>query len=175
VEVTTRLRAVRPEEVAVLHTWGSESPAEFEDFSGPPPPGVPRAARPAQVDGGGTLAVTDGVDLLLGSVGWRPVLHGPAPGSSALEIGISLHRATWGRGHGTRAQRMLADYLFATTPVHRLQASTDVDNHAERRALERAGFRREGVLRGAQWRGGAYRDLVLFSHLRTDDLPGPRE
>jgi aminoglycoside 6'-N-acetyltransferase len=63
---------------------------------------------------------------------------------------------------------MLADYLFATTPVHRLQASTDVDNRPEQAALERAGFLREGLLRGAQWRRGAYHDLVLFSRLRTD-------
>lgn len=166
--VTTRLRAVRPAELTVLQGWERESPSEFEDFSGPPPPGVPAAPRPEPSPGSGTLAVTDGVDLLLGSVGWRPVLHGPSPGSQALDIGISLHAETWGRGHGTRAQRMLADYLFATMPVHRVQASTDVDNAAEQIALERAGFVREGLLRGAQWRRGAYHDLIGYARLRTD-------
>ncbi len=37
--------------------------------------------------------------------------------------------------------------LFAMTDVYRFEASTDVDNTAEQRALEKVGFSREGVLR----------------------------
>ena len=37
------------------------------------------------------------------------------------------------------------------------------------RALERAGYHREGVLRGAQWRAGAWHDLVLYARLRGDE------
>ncbi len=73
-----------------------------------------------------------------------------------------------GRGHGTAAQRALADHLFATTLIERLEAGTDVDNIAEQRALEKAGFTGEGVLRHAQFRGGRWRDLVLYSRLRAD-------
>ena len=43
-----------------------------------------------------------------------------------------------------------------------------MSNPREQPALSRAGFTREGVLRGAQWRRGAWRDLVTFSRLRTD-------
>jgi hypothetical protein len=35
-------------------------------------------------------------------------------------------------------------------------------------ALERAGFTREGVLRRAAFRDGAYRDMVLYSILRDE-------
>ncbi|MEO6713505.1 MAG: GNAT family protein, partial [Mycobacteriales bacterium] len=59
-------------------------------------------------------------------------------------------------------------HLFATTDVFRIEASTDVENVAEQRSLERAGFTREGVLRRAQFRSGAYHDIVLYSRLRTD-------
>jgi RimJ/RimL family protein N-acetyltransferase len=52
--------------------------------------------------------------------------------------------------------------------VERLEASTDVDNLAEQRALERAGFTREAVLRHAQFRDGGFHDLVLYSRLRGD-------
>ena len=41
-------------------------------------------------------------------------------------------------------------------------------NVAEQRALDKAGFTREGVLRHAQWRAGAFHDVVLFSRLRGD-------
>jgi aminoglycoside 6'-N-acetyltransferase len=50
----------------------------------------------------------------------------------------------------------------------RVEAQTDVTNLAEQRALEKAGFTREGVLRKAQWRGGAYHDLVVYSKLRGE-------
>ena len=52
--------------------------------------------------------------------------------------------------------------------MERLEASTDVDNAAEQRALDKAGFTREGVLRSAQFRDGTFHDLVLYSRLRGD-------
>ena len=166
--VSTRLRAVRKDDLPLLQEWDRHPGSPFEDLAGDPPPGVEHSDRLPLPPGSGTLAVTDGRDLLLGSVGWHPVTYGPNAGSRALDIGISLHPSHWGRGHGSRAQRMLADYLFATTPVHRVQASTDVLNVPEQRALERAGFVREGVLRGAQWRRGSFHDLISYARLRTD-------
>jgi RimJ/RimL family protein N-acetyltransferase len=166
--VTTRLRRARPDEVPVLEQWDRAPASEFADFAGDPPPGVADVAVLPLPPGSGTLAVVDGSDALLGSVCWRPVPYGPNAGSQALDVGIGLHPSVWGRGHGSRAQRMLADLLFATTPVHRVQASTDVRNAPERRALSRAGFTAEGLLRGAQWRRGAWHDLALYARLRTD-------
>ena len=52
--------------------------------------------------------------------------------------------------------------------MHRIEAATEVGNVAERRALEKAGFTREGVLRGIGWRDGAWRDGMMYSLLRTD-------
>ena len=75
-----------------------------------------------------------------------------------------------GRGHGTAAQRLLADYLVSTSLVQRVEAGTDVENLAEQRALEKAGFARDGVMRQAQYRDGAWHDMVIFSRLRTDPV-----
>ncbi len=167
-ELLTRLRPVRPAERRLLRIWREQVLSEFEDFGGADPPRVTAVVVAPPPPGGGELAVADGVDRLLGSVGWRPVPYGPNPGSQCFDLGISLHPDAQGRGHGTRAQRMLAEHLYRTTGVHRLQASTDARNTAEQRALERAGFLREGVLRGAQWRRGAWHDLVSYARLRTD-------
>ena len=65
-------------------------------------------------------------------------------------------------------QRLMAAYLFATYPIARVEASTDITNMPEQRALEKAGFTREGVLRKAQWRAGAWHDLVVYSKLRGE-------
>jgi RimJ/RimL family protein N-acetyltransferase len=54
----------------------------------------------------------------------------------------------------------------AFSDIERIEASTDVENIAEQRSLEKAGFTREGILRRAQWRAGAHHDLVSYSILR---------
>jgi RimJ/RimL family protein N-acetyltransferase len=115
---------------------------------------------------GGMLIVTAG-DQRLGLVNWRGKPMG-APGTYSWEIGIALLPEARGRGYGTRAQRLLARYLFAHTTVHRIWAGTEVDNIAEQKALERAGFTREGITRAAGWRDGAWRDGVIYSLLRAD-------
>ena len=58
--------------------------------------------------------------------------------------------------------------MFSHTQVNRLEASTELDNVAEQRSLEKAGFTREGVQRGACFRAGVWRDMVLFSLLRSE-------
>jgi RimJ/RimL family protein N-acetyltransferase len=118
-------------------------------------------------DTGHLVICLDGAPV--GVLQWHTVGYGPNTGSRALNFGISVDPAVRGRGVGSRAQRLLADYLFAHTVVHRVEASTDVTNVAEQRALEKAGFRREGILRGAQFRLGEWHDLVSYSRLRTDD------
>ena len=73
-----------------------------------------------------------------------------------------------GRGYGTRAQRLLAEYLFAHTQLNRVEAETETGNLAEQRALEKADFTREGILRGACFRDGHWRDMVSYSMIRSD-------
>jgi Acetyltransferases, including N-acetylases of ribosomal proteins len=43
---------------------------------------------------------------------------------------------------------------------------------AEQWALSKAGFAREGVLRGYGFRDGEWRDAVMYSILREDGKPG---
>jgi RimJ/RimL family protein N-acetyltransferase len=115
------------------------------------------------------LAVTSAdVDELLGMVSWHAVGYGPGVGCASWNIGIELVPGARGRGVGTTCQRLLVEHLFATTELDRVEAGTDSDNIAEQRALEKAGFRRDGVVRGAQLMGGERRDMVLYGILRTD-------
>jgi RimJ/RimL family protein N-acetyltransferase len=102
----------------------------------------------------------------LGDVSWHQVTTGPS--SHSWNIGIALLATARGRGYGTTAQRLLAEYLFAHTQLNRVEASTEVDNAAERRSLEKAGFTFEGVLRGACFRAGSWRDMASYSMVRAD-------
>jgi aminoglycoside 6'-N-acetyltransferase len=103
----------------------------------------------------------------VGDVDYRQVHYGPHT-SIAYNFGIVLAPEHRGKGYGVEAQQLLAEYLFSVYPIMRVEASTDITNHAEQRALEKAGFTREGVLRKAQWRNGDWHDLVLYSKLRGE-------
>jgi RimJ/RimL family protein N-acetyltransferase len=101
-------------------------------------------------------------------VSWHRVGYGPPGGSDAWNMGIELAPEARGNGYGVEAQALLARYLFETTLANRVEAQTDIENIAEQRALEKAGFTREGVARGSQFRAGAYHDLVTYSILRSE-------
>jgi RimJ/RimL family protein N-acetyltransferase len=102
----------------------------------------------------------------LGFVSWFRVPTGNT--AYCVEFGISLWPDARGNGHGSAAQLLLARYLFAHAPINRIQAVTEVENLAEQRALEKAGFVREGVMEGRTFRDGAWRDEVLYRMLRSE-------
>jgi RimJ/RimL family protein N-acetyltransferase len=116
-------------------------------------------------DNGGTLVVMHGPDRA-GSVQWRKVRTGPIAWNWA--IGIGLAPEFRGRGCGSEAQQLLVRYLFAHTQFNRIEATTEITNIAEQRALEKAGFTREGVLRGTTFRQGRWHDQVIYSVLRDE-------
>lgn len=167
-----RLRDVVLADADLLDSW--DSPAisgEFNDF------GVPRGRAPREALAKGPMRNDHNGQLIvelveggtpIGTVSWHQVMYGPNPESACWNVGISLIPEARGKGYGSAAQRLLADYLFETTGVNRVEASTDTENIAEQRSLEKAGYRREGVQRGAQYRAGGYHDLIVYSRLRDD-------
>ena len=114
------------------------------------------------------LVVAEGDGGAVGHVMWREPERG---GFGNWEIGVLLGPEHRGRGIGTAAQRLLVEHLFATTTAHRIWAGTESENLAEQRSLEKCGFRREGLLRGAVFRDGRWRDSFIYGMLR-DDLAG---
>jgi RimJ/RimL family protein N-acetyltransferase len=105
-------------------------------------------------------------DEFIGEVSWHKSETGP--NCFCWNIGVGLLAKARGQGYGTRAQRLLAEYLFAHTQVNRIEAETEVDNAAERRSLEKAGFTHEGTRRGSCFRAGRWRDMASYSILRAD-------
>ena len=165
---TVRLRPVEAEDLPLLGRFLTDPKAtgEFEWF-GYRVSRIKELERRWHEDGlvgeESFLAISLEGGACIGWVNWRP-----AGRFGAYEIGISLLPEHRGQGHGTEAQRLLVDYLFSTTPTHRLEAGTEADNIAEQKALERVGFSREGVRRAAAFRDGCWRDGVRYGLLRDD-------
>jgi RimJ/RimL family protein N-acetyltransferase len=166
------LRPVAETDLDRLEAWIAEP-----EYAGPfntlglTKPGAFRAGFTQDghlTDERGTLLIVTKDGEFAGDLSYRTVTFGGNRGNHCYEIGITVAAAWRGRGFGTEAQRLLADFLFATYPIARVQASTDRENIGEQRALERAGFTREGTMRQAQFRAGAWHDMILYSKLRGE-------
>jgi RimJ/RimL family protein N-acetyltransferase len=167
-----QLRQATLADVDLLEAWQQQAyVGEFNRFGLPARPLALAIREGALIrEDRGTLVVEAG-DRPIGTVSWHVEMYGPNPESAAWNIGINLIPEARGQGFGGEAQRLLAEHLFATTRANRVEAMTDVENIPEQRALEKAGFAREGVLRGAQFRGGGWHDIVVYALVRP---PAPR-
>ena len=171
---SVRLREATLADAPVLDARDADpaTAGEFNDLGQPPPkPLAERLAngqRMVSPERGRLLVERIDDGAIVGEVSWHPVMYGPNEQSRALNIGAALYPDARGHGFGTEAQRLLAELLLERVAVERVEASTDVDNVAEQRSLEKAGFTREGVVRRAQYRAGSYHDLVGYSFVRDD-------
>jgi RimJ/RimL family protein N-acetyltransferase len=116
---------------------------------------------------GGRLMIAVGQETA-GTVMWYRRQWGPARSGSCWEIGLYIFPGHRLQGIGRAATAELVRTLFNTTPVHRIQAATDVLNVGGQSILKYLGFTQEGLVRSAQWRNGEWHDQILFSLLRTD-------
>jgi RimJ/RimL family protein N-acetyltransferase len=124
----------------------------------------------ADEQGGHLVVVRRPEGDLIGKVTYHSVYYGPRTPSihRIWAIGSELLPELRGYGYGTEAKRTLVDWLFTTTDANRIQITTEQSNIAARRSTERVGFRQEGTLRGARYRGGQYRDLIIYGLTRSD-------
>ncbi|MEM9044997.1 MAG: GNAT family N-acetyltransferase [Pseudomonadota bacterium] len=86
------------------------------------------------------------------------------------EIFLFVHDDFWGRGIGTALLGALTDLADKWLGLVRLQLDVNADNSRAIALYERAGFEREGTLRGDVLRDGALVDSYLMARLR----PAPR-
>jgi RimJ/RimL family protein N-acetyltransferase len=111
-----------------------------------------------------TLTQIDRSEIAVGDLSAHAVWYGPTPGSRSLNIGVSVMTEYRGKGIGAMAQHLLAEELHRQGIV-RVEAQTDIENVAEQKALEKAGFKYEGTLRMAQARIDGLHDIQVWSHV----------
>jgi RimJ/RimL family protein N-acetyltransferase len=74
------------------------------------------------------------------------------PRGHAVDFGFLLRADAWHRGHATEAARLLVDWLKSRPAIHRIWALVDAQNARGAAVLQRAGLKREGLLRRATLR-----------------------
>lgn len=111
-----------------------------------------------------TFAIVEAASAgLIGSIGLRFA----DPGHGVGEVGYWVSREARGHGVATRALRLIAAWALVDCGLARLQLRADERNIPSQRVAEKAGFRREGVLRSIRYnaRQGRRVDFVIYSLL----------
>jgi RimJ/RimL family protein N-acetyltransferase len=115
------------------------------------------------------IVLRDG-DRMIGTSG----LHDMDFRSRRATFGMLIGEPSeWGKGYGSEATRMVLDYGFGTLNLNRVQLEVLEHNVAGLRAYEKAGFRREGVMRQHHYVDGAYVDTLVMGILRSEWKPSP--
>jgi ribosomal-protein-alanine N-acetyltransferase len=83
-------------------------------------------------------------------------------------VGTWFGREHWGTGVNATAKTLLLHVAFEVCGLERVGAYSALDNPRSTRALEKAGFRHEGVLRAWHRHGDVPHDVNVFGLLRAD-------
>jgi aminoglycoside 6'-N-acetyltransferase len=97
-------------------------------------------------------------------IGW--ISHSLKGGQMTIEF--ALVPAERKKGYCTEAVKIMVDYLFLSKDIVRIEAETLTENTASQRALEKAGFKKEGIRRKSSYVRGEWHDDVLYGILREE-------
>ena len=119
----------------------------------------------------GRRAAGELLDFLIADADDRPVgvtgLSEVARRDRRATVGSWLGQRSWGAGVNFEAKAMITALAFERLGFDRLTAWANTRNGRSQRALERIGFRREGVLNAWHRHGDVAHDVVIFGMLRA--------
>ena len=89
--------------------------------------------------------------------------------SRTAELGYYLAEEYWGRGLMTQAIRQLCRWVFENTDILRIYAEPFSYNTGSCRALEKAGFHYEGLMKNNAVKNGKLLDMKLYAFTREPE------
>lgn len=85
-----------------------------------------------------------------------------------FEVGYFLAEAHWGKGIMTKAIKAATTYAFTNFDIIRVYAEPFADNKGSKRALEKAGYILEAVMRKNVIKNDIIKDSCIYSILREE-------
>lgn len=104
---------------------------------------------------------------LVGGITIGNIRHGVAQSG---QIGYWIGERFAGKGFMLEALLLVSRFAFDTLRLHRVEAACIPDNMRSIRVLEKAGFRREGLLRSYLRINGNWQDHYIYALIADDQL-----
>lgn len=111
------------------------------------------------------LIFENGHGRLTGGISMGNIRRGVA---QSAQIGYWMGEEHAGKGYMGAAIQLMLEHGFGVMRLNRIEAACIPDNERSIRVLEKAGFRREGLLRSYLRINGAWRDHLLYA-ITADD------
>jgi RimJ/RimL family protein N-acetyltransferase len=157
--MTVLLRPYQPEDFdRICEIRGLDTPERRERF-------IARLAKPGEWSDHYLHFAIESDGVLVGDFQFRHCDMTTPNG--AWDMGLELSKEVRGEGIGTAALKAATQYAFEQG-AHRIEGSTAEDNHAMRRAFEKAGWKFEGVLRALFLEDGVPQDYYSYSITKFD-------
>ena len=102
-------------------------------------------------------------DKVIGSIG---VFRQDNIHSRTAEMGYYIGEPYWGNGYMTSAIKQVCKYVFNNSDIIRIYAEPFIHNIASCRALEKAGFQCEGILRSNAVKCEQVVDMKMYALIR---------
>jgi ribosomal-protein-serine acetyltransferase len=83
-------------------------------------------------------------------------------------IGYWLTKDAEGKGIITRACKKLISYGFEELGLHRIEIKAAINNVKSQAIPEKLNFKKEGIIREAEFVNGTFLDLILYSVLKDE-------
>jgi ribosomal-protein-alanine N-acetyltransferase len=96
-----------------------------------------------------------------------------SPRNRHATVGSWFGHPWWGSGANLESKALIAALAFERLGMDRLTAWANTRNGRSQVALERVGFRREGVLRSFHRHGDVLHDVVVFGMVRNGWMRSP--
>jgi RimJ/RimL family protein N-acetyltransferase len=104
-------------------------------------------------------------DRCLGHIGLYKIDHRVRSAELAILLG---DKTRWGHGLGHAVTQAVLEFGFAQLNMNRIELTVLENNLAALHLYNKLGFMQEGVLRQAQYRNGAYLNVVQMGLLRGE-------
>ncbi len=145
--------------------YAAHSDAETHHYWSSPPHSTIEETRAYIADtlaikGANVWAITESGGEALGRIGLFIEREGVG------EIGVIMRPDSTGRGLASKALELVVQHGFGPLSLHRIGADIDPDNTNSISLFLRAGFQREGLLRGNWKTHLGVRDSVIMGKLR---------
>lgn len=88
--------------------------------------------------------------------------------SLRCEIGYGFNRDEWNKGYASEAIKVLVKFGFEIMNFNRIEATVTFGNDASIKALKKANFIQEGIVRERTIMKGKFEDDVILAILRKD-------